>query len=1165
MLRTILFAFRLTGVALALMLVFGSVRPAQAQNSFVPECPPSSNPLCLDNNYFLTGDYVVGGVGLRGLGGANGFATGTISIPDCVQAQAMSAATVNCASLPAPVPAGADIVAAFLYWETVESTAQLPPHPGQNGYFKPLGQAGDGYSITGSGYPITGTILGNPNAPTSWSSGGCSGSSQGAKSIVAYRADVRPYLLQDANGNLQANGSFQVMLADSGSNGGATPLTLGASLVIIYRVLSSAMPLNAILLYDGAFAPSNQTTSSEMSLTMQGFYDAAAAPVKLTHIVGDGQSNKNEQAFFQGNSLPFYPAHPNVSFPGIYNGSWDNVTWTINPGLTSKAFSATTSVMPGSSGGGCVDWGAVIFSTQVENSDGDGLLDAWKTGGGYTDVISVQNNLANTTVSLSGANPHPNSPKVQDIFVEIDYLTDLDGSTGLPKHSHLPKQQALDMVGDVFAKQNIHAHFDVGTNYNGVAFCKLTPALPGQAVCPDPYIIQGGTGGNAIPESAALCTDSGTLCQFPTIPSIGWKAGYLFAKNTATTPDTNLPLGNFQFGRKDSYHYVLFGHALGSARSFWTTFGVTLQDPSVAKLISISNSTLGGGATFLVTIQTPQGIQTSQGLQGIIYPPGSTYCPNAGNPACSDNNFDRVTVSGAIGQSALNGTYKFTNASSQGPDANGVITTTFQITITTGLPSGAQTYDFNNESRLTVEYLGPSSTSGHSDFPGGGDSAVTFGLWSVDDPSGCQADPSVPLNPGQTYCDDETGTIQAQAGTLLHEMGHTLALAHGGIFYPTGPNPNGTRLPGGQQVNGDPDFEPAAFGLNCNPAILSSMNYLFQIRGFPEPLGLMLQDGNAGHPIDYSGQTLPALDETKLNEITGIGVDLFTSSLAAHFTRWYGPPTTFQTMIGQNSTFHCDGTPVASNEPLAIRINGTTSSAPIDWNNDADPNPNTDLQPIPFQDVNFDGSTSASPDPGLAQFNDMQGFNDWVNLDLRQIASRENAVGFSGSGGVVTGLGKGGGGVVTGLGKGGGGAVNYPEAGGVVTGLGKGGGGVVTGLGKGGGGVGGDEDVQTACSTADPPLSLSAAVGTKSVILNWQAPGGPCKVNTYTVWRSTDGGPFVPFPPLGRRGSGTTTTAPPTTFTDDTVKHPHTYTYFVTDKDAQGAASNGSNSVTVTL
>src|SRR6266568_9398735 len=80
--------------ALGLLLVLGFAQPGLAQ----------TNPLTLFKNYFVTGDYVVGGVGLRGLGDATGFATGTISIPDLMQPNHTS------------VPPGADIVAAFLYW-----------------------------------------------------------------------------------------------------------------------------------------------------------------------------------------------------------------------------------------------------------------------------------------------------------------------------------------------------------------------------------------------------------------------------------------------------------------------------------------------------------------------------------------------------------------------------------------------------------------------------------------------------------------------------------------------------------------------------------------------------------------------------------------------------------------------------------------------------------------------------------------------------------------------------------------------------------------------------------------------------------------------------------------------------------------------------------------
>jgi len=49
-------------------------------------------------NFFVTGDYVVGGVGLRGLG-VNGIATGSIQLGG--------------------VPDKADVLAAFLYWQVV--------------------------------------------------------------------------------------------------------------------------------------------------------------------------------------------------------------------------------------------------------------------------------------------------------------------------------------------------------------------------------------------------------------------------------------------------------------------------------------------------------------------------------------------------------------------------------------------------------------------------------------------------------------------------------------------------------------------------------------------------------------------------------------------------------------------------------------------------------------------------------------------------------------------------------------------------------------------------------------------------------------------------------------------------------------------------------------
>jgi hypothetical protein len=160
----------------------------------------STPPLTLFKNYFVTGDYVVAGW-VEGPPDYSGYAPGTISVPDLRQpAQA---------GVPAAPPAGAQIVAAYLYWATVEGSDST--YAGQTAFL--------------NGDQISGTLLGNPNAPTSWSSGGCSGSSAGSKTMRTYRADVRPYLPLDVNtssptfGSIIATGNFPVRLADSGSNG----------------------------------------------------------------------------------------------------------------------------------------------------------------------------------------------------------------------------------------------------------------------------------------------------------------------------------------------------------------------------------------------------------------------------------------------------------------------------------------------------------------------------------------------------------------------------------------------------------------------------------------------------------------------------------------------------------------------------------------------------------------------------------------------------------------------------------------------------------------------------------------------------------------------------------------------------------------------------------
>jgi len=93
------------------------------------------------------------------------------------------------------------------------------------------------------------------------------------------------------------------------------------------------------------------------------------------------------------------------------------------------------------------------------------------------------------------------------------------------------------------------------------------------------------------------------------------------------------------------------------------------------------------------------------------------------------------------------------------------------------------------------------------------------------------------------------GTVNQQAGTLMHELGHNLGLFHGGD-------------------------DPAG---NYEPNYLSIMNYAFQTRG----LRISGADGN----FDYSRFQLPGLNENTLDETQGIISGL--AEAANYGTRFY--------------------------------------------------------------------------------------------------------------------------------------------------------------------------------------------------------------------------------------------------------------------------------------
>jgi len=142
----------------------------------------------------------------------------------------------------------------------------------------------------------------------------------------------------------------------------------------------------------------------------------------------------------------------------------------------------------------------------------------------------------------------------------------------------------------------------------------------------------------------------------------------------------------------------------------------------------------------------------------------------------------------------------------------------------------------NNPRRFAYHYslwthqqISTSTSSGCGELPGN-DFQVALGGWDV---GAGDID-------GDGLPDSNVGTIQQQAGTLMHEFGHNLNLQHGG-----------------------------ADGINFKPNYLSIMSYRFQVIGIPptDPDG----PGPLTARIDYSRSALATLNETNLSEPAGIG------------------------------------------------------------------------------------------------------------------------------------------------------------------------------------------------------------------------------------------------------------------------------------------------------
>ena len=568
---------RLTA-CLAFSLFWCSAVPARAQE-----------PLSLFKNYFVTGDYTVAGVGIRGTG-----------VLDPVTQQEWATATITMSD----VPANADVLAAFLYWAALETTST--PFSA-NGYF--------------NGFPVVGKSLG-PGGGISgvngcWGSGGGSGTTSGASPLRVYRANVLAALPfpKDANGvpigKRQANGPHVVKLRDSGGGGSQAPsssnqknLVEGATLVVVWR--RPDHPLRGITIYDGAYT-ANQDNNGAMSQIVKGFYQAADdADARMTHIVANGNTNFGDKLTVDGD-IPVGVSSTNA-FTGALGSSWDSLTFDVS--LDADASSVTTAVEAVGSSVDCLSWGAIVFSTKVQDTDWDGLLDVWETEG-LKDL-----DTGAVLVDLPGMHADPD---VQDIFIQVAYLKTTGPTTygsltsaevkdtSSTGHTHLPPKAVFDHIAALFEtappRRNpagnpletcsalpspdciggpIKVHFDVGSAYQGACsapfVCSSSPYVPSSLAHGGKFVLESQVGSS----------------QFPLWPgTIGWKSGFLEVWDELLSgPTPGAPA--FDPNRRHIFRRALFGHALA------------IQDP--AKPIGTPRSVSGvadagnGGGDFMVTL-----------------------------------------------------------------------------------------------------------------------------------------------------------------------------------------------------------------------------------------------------------------------------------------------------------------------------------------------------------------------------------------------------------------------------------------------------------------------------------------------------------------------------------------------------------------------------------
>jgi len=566
-----------------------SMLPVEAQST--------TSALPFARSFLLTGNYAVVGVDLLPQAAdcatfaPNCYAKGNIQVDVCPQSNPLPGTCI---------PAGADVVAAFMYWEAISlDPAAMPPA-------KFLGQTVTNAKRSDVTLPSEASCL----------------SAGGALKLSMFSADVlRFFPLQTSTGRRLVTGTHEVALPEVG-NGNQARQGAGASIFFVYRAPNEA--LRKIVVYDGAYL---QTPLGTVTLqTLQGFYQSWTGHQSawITHIVGSGAKNQTERLKFNGTVVT--QATDPFPFPlGDQGGNgsdraWANPTYDVSGKMQQESSpvsgfgeTATTEVdHTNNTPYECLSWAAVIFSTAVKDVDADGLPDGLEDATSTLKDPDPVNPLGRDLPRLRamGANQGSGTSH-KDVFIEMNAMKtagasygssaapfstilDIDTVTDSVGHNHLPTPAVIKLVGDALknAPTPIALHVDVGdvATYKAIGPDYLSNVA-------DDYLIASpdARGGETIVETACLpnlqITDptqpNSIGCHFPAFPgTVGWKFGFQHYRDQAvdgadghelTSPQEAECYVDGTYGegtgtacrrrfdpiRADLFHYFLYAHAMG--------------------------------------------------------------------------------------------------------------------------------------------------------------------------------------------------------------------------------------------------------------------------------------------------------------------------------------------------------------------------------------------------------------------------------------------------------------------------------------------------------------------------------------------------------------------------------------------------------------------------